>query len=250
MRALQRNFQCPTCKSVLDTVVCSAKSDVTYASFSIWGESAGPDHTLDHKSQMFFPRDYFRHKVETLWACKCKICGQVKRDIKGLRAHVHGDHNLQMCQLCLDNRQSFPGEHLYYSSGDYETHLRCGGDDGSEGHPFCEFCRKRFYDKSALFVHLSKDHYGCHICIRQGIQYTYYKDYGALGDHFRTAHFVCEDPICLAKRFVVFPNSIDLASRTMQNHPSTQVSPSRRVMLGLLKSKSAYQLVFTCTEDK
>lgn len=226
MRAIQRNFNCPSCKSNLENLVCSSSPDLDFGDFQIWGESAGPDLVLDHKSRMFFPKDYYRSKVESLWVCKCKLCGQSKRDIKGLRAHVNGDHNLQICQLCVENRESFPSEHIYYTQAEYEIHLRSGGSDGSEGHPFCEFCRKRYFDKTSLFVHLSKDHYTCHICSKQGIQYKYYKDYDALEKHFRSDHFLCEDSTCIAKKFIVFPNSIDLASHAFQWHPLSQVRSS------------------------
>ena len=40
-----------------------------------------------------------------------------------------------------------------------------------------------------------------------------------LEDHFRAGHLICEDPLCLAKRYVVFSNGIDLAAHGMSHHP-------------------------------
>jgi hypothetical protein len=223
IRALQRNLTCPTCKTDLEQIVCSTDASKSFSQFSIWGNSCGSDYEYDQKSQMHFPKQYFRDKIEPLWTCKCKVCGAARRDIKSLRGHVNGDHNLHMCLLCLENRQLFPSEFCYYTQAEYEKHLRCGDNDGSEGHPFCEFCRKRYFDKTALFLHLVKDHYSCHICAKLGIQYKYYADYSTLETHFRTEHFLCEDPGCIEKRFVVFANSIDLTGHQFQWHPGSQV---------------------------
>ena len=45
-----------------------------------------------------------------------------------------------------------------------------------------------------------------------------------LEDHFRSGHQLCEDPLCLAKRFVVFNNGIDLAAHSLSQHPFMAVS--------------------------
>lgn len=69
-------------------------------------------------------------------------------------------------------------------------------------------------------IDIDRDHHSCHICERQGIIYQYYKNYEALESHFRAAHFICEDPRCLTNRFVVFSDSIDLTTHTLNYHPS------------------------------
>lgn len=224
MRALLRNFNCPSCKTLLEQVVCSGDANKKFEDFQIWGESCGPDHQYDQKSQMFFPKDYYRTRIEPLWSCKCKMCPLVKRDLKGLRIHVSSDHNLQICSLCVEHRQSFPSEHKYYTKAEYEKHLRVGDGDGSQGHPYCEFCRKRYFDKTALFTHLMQDHYSCHICAKLGVQYKYYSDYETLEEHFRGEHFLCSEPECLMKKFVVFADAIDLQAHGLQFHPCSQVN--------------------------
>lgn len=128
-----------------------------------------------------------------------------------------------MCALCIEHKKVFPSEQIVYSKSDYETHLRKGGKEGFEGHPQCEFCRKRYYDKDMLFGHLHKDHYSCHICERAGIRYKYYKDYSSLEAHFRKDHILCEESECLAKKFVVFSDSIDYAAHNLAFHPNIRV---------------------------
>ena len=156
IRSLQRSFSCPSCKTNLDKIICSENPSLEYSEFSLWGDSIGPDFTYDERGQMIFPNEYYKSQVASLWLCKCTICQQQRRDMKGLRTHIKMDHNLEVCSLCLENRDFFPTEHRYYNQEAYKTHLRSGDGDGSLGHPLCEFCRKRYYDKTALFTHLQQ----------------------------------------------------------------------------------------------
>jgi hypothetical protein len=72
--------------------------------------------------------------------------------------------------------------------------MQTSGDPkhGFFGHPRCEFCRARFYDKSHLFEHLTKEHYTCHLCEAAGQLHKYYRDYNDLERHFRKDHHLCE----------------------------------------------------------
>ena len=124
-------------------------------------------------SQMFFPNDYYKSQVLPLWLCQCNICHQQRRDMKNLRIHIQKEHNIEICQLCLVNRNLFPNEYRYYTQKEYEKHLKTGDGDGNIGHPICEFCHKRYYDKTSLFIHLSQDHFSCHICTKNGMYILY-----------------------------------------------------------------------------
>lgn len=140
------------------------------------------------------------------------------------------DHKLQMCLLCIEHKHAFPSEQRIYSQAEYENHLRRGDKDGSEGHPSCEFCKQRYYDKTALFVHLERDHFKCHICEKLGIQFRYYSDYANLEDHFRTDHVICEEPACIQKRFVVFANELEYTSHLINYHPHLVQQQSRKTI--------------------
>lgn len=79
------------------------------------------------------------------------------------------------------------------------------------GHPICEFCQNPFYGDNELYLHMSTEHYTCHICQRRHPgQYEYYKDYDDLEIHFRQDHHICENEACIAKKFVVFTNESEL----------------------------------------
>ena len=118
IRSLQRNFNCPVCKAALPQVLshssvgdlASAKQLQFLSDFEIWGDNAGPEYTFEEKSQIFFPKDYYRQYIEGLFQFKCKVCDAVKRDLKSLKTHYQADHNLYLCNHCLDHKQMFPAE--------------------------------------------------------------------------------------------------------------------------------------------
>ena len=218
LRTISRDFNCPQCKQPCENVVCTVATNKRYEDFEAWGEQM-PGFHFDHVSRMFFPPDHHREVIEPLRKAVCNICNVVKRDVKSLRSHLINEHKLQMCQLCIDFKHSFPSEQKIYTQQEYEMHLKKGDGDGSEGHPNCEFCKRRYYDKNALFLHLQRDHFECHICVRYGVQFKYYNKYENLEDHFREEHILCEEPSCLEKRYVVFSNEIDYSSHMVQYHP-------------------------------
>lgn len=108
------------------------------------------------------------------------------------------------------------------------------GQSGYKGHPMCGFCRQRFYDDSALYSHMQREHYTCHICQRANPNsFVYYHDYSKLEQHFRQAHHLCEDSECLAKRFVVFQTEMDAKRHAAQEHGNSMSKAQRREALTL-----------------
>ena len=232
MRTLLRAFTCPMCKTELENVVCPKGKLKSHSSYQVDGSEHLSGYVYNHRARMFFPPSHYKQHIETLWQCRCRQCGTLKRDVKALKAHLLQDHNTLMCGLCIEHKQAFPAEQKCYSQAEYEKHLRDGDGDGSEGHPNCEFCRKRYYDRTALFTHLTKDHYSCFICDRAEVKYKYYHDYNALDRHFRRDHFACRDKHCVEQRFVVFPSEIELHSHNMSYHPNINIARSFPVHFG------------------
>jgi hypothetical protein len=140
-----------------------------------------------------------------------------------MEKHVKTAHNLRMCNLCIENKGVFPSEQKIYSQEAYDRHLKSPDTEGGEGHPNCEFCRVRYYDKNAIFQHLKKEHETCFICVREGIQYQYFKNYFSLSKHFGNVHHICNVSECLQKKFVVFAHEIDLHAHMRSIHPHLPV---------------------------
>lgn len=71
--------------------------------------------------------------------------------------------------------QVFICEQKLYTRAQLKQHINTGDSevDGTEnerggfmGHPVCEFCRTPFYGDNELYMHMSTEHYTCHICQR------------------------------------------------------------------------------------
>nr|CAD1833732.1 unnamed protein product [Ananas comosus var. bracteatus] len=133
-----------------------------------------------------------------------------------------------MCSLCLEGRKVFICEQKLYTRSQLNRHINSGDSevDGTEserggfmGHPMCEFCKNPFYGDNELYMHMSTEHYTCHICQRQHPgQYDYYRNYDDLETHFRQGHFLCEDEACLAKKFVVFQTEAEMKRHNAIEH--------------------------------
>ncbi|PKA54712.1 hypothetical protein AXF42_Ash000547 [Apostasia shenzhenica] len=180
------------------------------------------------------------------------------RNIEQLKGHLYHQHKMFMCNLCLEGRKVkegiamlgvkrsvlreadasralrsccldvFISEQKLYSRSQLRQHISTGDSevDGSEserggfaGHPMCEFCRNPFYGDTELYMHMSTEHYTCHICQRQHPgQYDYYRNYDDLESHFRQEHFLCENDACLAKKFVVFQTEAEMKRHNAIEH--------------------------------
>lgn len=244
IRSLQDNMKCPSCKTELEYIICSNEKEKLFGSYERWGDTiVGYDHIFDSKSRMFMPSEYSKTVIDKLWLCKCSTCGQTRRELRQLRGHMSAEHNLMLCLLCIENKHCFPSEQKIYTQSEYEKHLRNGDGDGSNGHPSCEFCRKRYYDSSVLFTHLNKDHYSCHLCDKMGIMYKYYNKYGDLEHHFRRDHFLCEQKSCLERKFTAFANEIDLANHNRAWHPDVQVYYIYILLITLFSPSLQYYLL-------
>ncbi|KAG0478319.1 hypothetical protein HPP92_013038 [Vanilla planifolia] len=83
----------------------------------------------------------------------------------------------------------------------------------------CEFCRNPFYGDAELYMHMSTEHYTCHLCKRlRPDQYDYYSNYDDLEAHFHQEHFLCENEACLTKKFVVFQSEAEMKRHNAMEH--------------------------------
>ena len=126
---------------------------------------------------------------------------------------------MYFCDLCVTNLKVFTHERKFYNRKNLVEHRRNGDPDDTsfKGHPLCEFCDERFIDDEDLFKHLRKDHYFCHFCDADGLQY-FYAEYPDLRRHFDKDHFLCQEPECEEQKFVVFRTEIDLKGHRLDRH--------------------------------
>lgn len=137
-------------------------------------------------------------------------------------------HRRFYCELCLEHLKLFPYERKHYNREELAFHKRNGDKDdlSFKGHPRCEYCDQRFFDRDELYRHCRREHYYCHFCDTDGHE-EYYKDYPQLRSHFLKSHYLCELDGCSANaaethEYVVFRSDLDFQAHKKQKHAKSK----------------------------
>ncbi|KAF1987747.1 hypothetical protein K402DRAFT_445853 [Aulographum hederae CBS 113979] len=226
MRALYKNKACLHCRTQADYVVFTDSPSKRYEDFSASDFSNKDDNLgIQYESS-----DIFEDTVLLLrYNCPDGDCDVACLGWPDLHRHVKSVHHKAMCDLCSRNKKVFTHEHELFTQNELRKHEKFGDDNpgaidqsGFKGHPECGFCRQRFYGDDELYEHCRDKHERCHICDRrdQGRKPQYYVDYNSLEQHFKSAHFLCQDQECLEKKFVVFDSETELKVHQMADHPN------------------------------
>ncbi|KAK1315610.1 hypothetical protein QJS10_CPA05g00125 [Acorus calamus] len=272
LRFVLDNRCCCICKTESPIVfVTKALGDYTRTinDFSVFpsnpkGERAG-GYWYHEDTQAFFDDvDHFK-MIKAMCKLSCSVCDRIEgeqpqqhqgcdgggvvrkrqkfNNVEQLKGHLFHQHKLIMCNLCLEGRKVFICEQKLYTKPQLRQHISTGDSevDGSEserggfsGHPMCEFCKKPYYGDNELYMHMSVDHFTCHICQRRHPgQFDYYKNYDDLEIHFRREHFLCEDEACLAKKFIVFQSEADMKRHNAVEHGGHMSRSQRNAALQL-----------------
>ncbi|RWR94406.1 zinc finger protein 598-like protein [Cinnamomum micranthum f. kanehirae] len=249
LRFVLDDRRCCLCKVESATVfVTKALGDYTRMinDFSVFPSDATEgrvgSYWYHEDTQAFFDDVDHYKMIKAMCNLSCSICDKlgeeegndgIKRrskfkSIEQLKGHLYHRHRMFMCSLCLEGRKIFICEQKLYTRAQLNQHINTGDSevDGNEserggfmGHPMCEFCRNPFYGDNELYLHMSTEHYTCHICQRQHPgQYEYYKNYDDLEIHFRQEHFLCENEACLAKKFIVFQSESEMKRHNAIEH--------------------------------
>lgn len=191
---------------------------------------------LDGEHLIYFENEGAERAFKSLLEHRCKVCKS--RDLKTLKdldIHLRKDHELHLCDLCVENLRVFSHERKYYSRKDLIQHRKYGDpeDSSHRGHPDCKFCDVRFMDEEDLHRHLRKDHYHCHICDPTGLN-QFYDSYPNLREHYRVEHFLCQEGPCREEKFTsVFRSEIDLQAHRMAFHCLTKTEAREARILNL-----------------
>lgn len=154
-------------------------------------------------------------------------------DVLSLKNHLNYVHKLKLCDLCLTHNKLFPHEYSYYDSSSLMKHMKEGEPKTSHrGHPNCKLCHDTFFNLDELLLHMSREHFHCHICARQDTNLRYYfMDYTSLREHFKSKHFLCERGNCRVEQFTsAFENNIEYQFHVVNVHgnPSSSRGESRQ----------------------
>ena len=174
---------------------------------------------------------------------------EVKKRLAGLPAlkeHLRSDHGYTLCDLCVENKRDFVSKLSRYTPSGLQKHEARGDGEhsGFTGHPLCEFCKPlRFYDIVKLHEHLNKEHYKCHLCDKRGKPNQFFKDYTSLERHFDREHYLCHDAQCLAARFVVFENEIDMRGHEASVHGTSRRDGGTKIKLEFRVRRDGQELM-------
>ncbi|XP_057963110.1 uncharacterized protein LOC131154393 isoform X2 [Malania oleifera] len=256
LRFICEDHRCCLCKSESNIIFVTKVRDYTrtikdFSAFPADPKEGRVGSYWYHEDTQAYFDDLDHYKmIKAMCRLSCCVCDRMDeqgnegskrkgrfRSIEQLKGHLFHQHRLFMCSLCLEGRKIFVCEQKLYTRTQLNQHIKTGDSevDGSEserggfaGHPMCEFCRNPFYGDNELYMHMSTEHYTCHICQRQHPgHYEYYKNYDDLEIHFRGGHFLCEDECCLAKKFVVFATESEMKRHNTMEHGG-RMSRSRR----------------------
>nr|XP_031863964.1 uncharacterized protein CI109_000608 [Kwoniella shandongensis]KAA5531036.1 hypothetical protein CI109_000608 [Kwoniella shandongensis] len=177
--------------------------------------------------------------------CPYQDCPFQAANWVSLERHTLSTHGLVICTLCRSQLSRFAHEQVLYPPhllplhdpskvkrgqrpprprGDKEIELVKGWE---APHPLCEFCHQAFFGPDELFKHMRHEHEECHVCREKGDRDVYFQNYLKLEQHFNQDHFPCTQPSCIEKKFVVFPNDLDLRAHMVAEH-SDQMSARDR----------------------
>lgn len=245
-RALYGNRRCVVCNQELEEMIVVPAAD-TGAAFK--RSVASTAHSIDsEKADLWDANAGLRYTDRTAWDQMCRLliptcaaCGFTTTGVVDLVQHVRHKHpNHTLCEVCVGSGRKYWTELVLYplrlraphtrpvhsslerraSPGIADITLR---DHLRSEHAACRFCKRHFYDDDDLYEHLTKTHESCMLCEREGIQYVYYRNFAALEEHYRTAHYVCEAPSC---RGLVFATLLDLQVHYRRHCPESNGSSS------------------------
>ncbi|CAK7340454.1 unnamed protein product [Dovyalis caffra] len=255
LRFICNDFNCCICKSESNTIfITKALGDYTrmISDFKGLGGVNGSEGKVGeywyHEGTKAYFDEFDHYKmIKAMCRLSCNVCN--KKDggskefnsVEQLKGHLFHRHKLLMCSLCLEGRKIFISEQKLYNRAQLTQHVRTGDSvvDGSEierggftGHPMCEFCENPFYGDNELYLHMSTEHFTCHICQRQHPgQYEYFNNYDNLEIHFGQEHFLCEDEACLGKKFIVFATESELKRHNAMEHGGRMSRSKRSAVL-------------------
>ncbi|CAG2063694.1 unnamed protein product [Timema podura] len=171
MRVLCRQNECPICRQDLPKVIFTKE-------VRPFRDLNNYTYLMDKKFKICFESAAIQTAYNKLLEHICLLCSSrpAFRTFQNLKDHMKKEHELQYCNLCVDNLKIFTGERRCYTRAQLALHKRKGDpeDRSHRGHPLCEFCDERYMDTDELYRHLRRDHLFCHFCDADGF-HRYYR---------------------------------------------------------------------------
>jgi len=244
IRCLYRLRRCVVCNQDLEEMLVIPAGEMQ--SSPELKQDATTDSNPDIAQDMWDATAAMKYSNRTAWEQMralqiptCPACGFQSASPSGLRRHVQKTHpSYALCEVCAGSGRKYWAELRLYPVRTKAAHSRAarsspeermsgGSRDGTlrdhlrSEHAECRFCKRFYYDDDALYEHLTQSHETCALCERDGIQYVYYRNFEALEEHYRSAHYVCDAPSC---RGLAFATLLDLQAHQRRACPGAHQS--------------------------
>ncbi|KAI0080534.1 hypothetical protein K474DRAFT_1637363 [Panus rudis PR-1116 ss-1] len=236
LRALYKKQECTFCKEPQPSVIFTTSADAPWSSYT---PEAIP--YKDSKLDIYFETQEMMEDSLILLRFNCpqSDCDYIANGWSDLKLHTRASHGKLMCDLCIRFKKIFAHEHTLYSPSQLPLHLpsmqrnyrpQAPVKEKVEGgvHPFCQFCRECYFSDDELYAHMREKHEECFICKRNEVHDQYFRNYDALEDHFNQAHYPCRQPVCQARKFVVFGTLLDLKAHMVEEHGQDMSAKDRK----------------------
>lgn len=247
LRALYLNTNCALCKADQKSVVYQ-KVDSASSSIKQFSYFDRKKLKALKRLKIYCANDDIYEEVQILLRSNCPDpdCDvSFQSGWRELKQHIRQIHKKFICDICIKHKKAFSHEHSLFTKSQLERHCKSGdaSDPSFKGHPKCEFCHTFFYSVDEIFEHCREKHETCHLCTRRGVHNQYYKDYYDLERHFGKDHFLCKQPSCLEKKFIVFESEIEFKRHMTEEHSSSldkyQLKQTRKVDLNFEYSSAS-----------
>ncbi|KDR73781.1 hypothetical protein GALMADRAFT_251582 [Galerina marginata CBS 339.88] len=235
LRALYKKTDCTFCKEPQPHVIFTVSPDAPYSSFA-------PESIpfKDAKLSVSFETQEMMEDTLILLRFNCADpeCDYIGNGWGDLRLHARATHGKLMCDLCIRHKKVFSHEHTLYAPAALAAHLPSMGHRPGKGalkeppeggvHPLCAFCRECLFGDDELYTHMREKHEECFVCKRNEVRDQYFQNYESLERHFNNAHHPCNQPDCLARKFVVFNTPLDLKAHMVEEHGGDMTSRDKK----------------------
>ncbi|CAL1705376.1 unnamed protein product [Somion occarium] len=235
LRALYKKLECTFCKEPQPSAIFTTSPDAPWSSFT-------PEMLpyKDAKLAISFETQEMMEDSLILLRFNCpeSSCDYIANGWSDLKLHTRATHGKLMCDLCIRHKKIFAHEHALYQPSQLAWHLpsiqkshrSAPPKEQIEGgvHPLCEFCRDCFFGDDELYSHMRENHEECFICKRNEVKDKYFRNYDALENHFTQAHYACQQPSCLVRKFVVFGSSMDLKAHMVEEHGADMTAKDKK----------------------
>jgi uncharacterized C2H2 Zn-finger protein len=163
----------------------------------------------DAHFRVYYRDDRVLEQLQSYLLFACPTCARTFAQHRDFARHVKAEHGLHVCGICERANRALPSQVSAFGPADFKFHMR--------HHPKCPVCPMQVFDDAVLGEHMRANHFRCDICANNG-RLLWFETLPLIQVHFHTAHFACEDPICVSQGVIAFETAVELHLHRINVH--------------------------------